>query len=455
MCELIVFNFDRNLYIKNCEKLVKFQKIIEKRINLLKLSAFTIFKIKISNLRKKFNKNRNNFNLTSLQLKEIEDLNECTFKPKTNESRNLSKSFSLDSGERLFNYHKTLQEKKILNGIKYLNKQSEEYTFKPKLIRSNSLNNLKFQNEIASKLKFYKDKQVKNMTKLIESKERRFETEYNFKPKLKLTRYNSESKLPRYIKLNNDFDIKNQKIKALNIKFLTEFENLNPINKSKNRNNSLNLNKDYYNKLYNDANISKTNRIKLIKEYDLDFKPSINENVKVNSTFEERSNKLIELKKQIIKNMEIENIKNNNFNKLSKQEILENNKRVVERLYLKEQDKMKEKKKKISSNKFEDKLKSEHKVKYHQTQNNNVEMDLNQKYISNNIVNNNNIRYSNSSKNNSLENNKIINQVSSFNNQSETNEINKQLKHDKEIKDITSYKSKTLNEMLRSKSNLN
>ena len=76
-------------------------------------------------------------------------------------------------------------------------------------------------------------------------------------------------------------------------------------------------------------------------EQGITFNPKVNDNKKYNiqSNFEERNQKLIELKKQILYKMNETNVKRT----LSKEKIKENNQRVVQRLYNNEMEKLKRK----------------------------------------------------------------------------------------------------------------
>ena len=102
----------------------------------------------------------------------------------------------------------------------------------------------------------------------------------------------------------------------------------------------------YFKKLYRDASVQSKKKLELtnnlFNEQGISFKPKINSNYEVNGNFDERYKRLIELKGQLIEKMNIEKLKKP---LLSKEKILENNQRVVDRLYKKEINKIKEKNK--------------------------------------------------------------------------------------------------------------
>lgn len=123
---------------------------------------------------------------------------------------------------------------------------------------------------------------------------------------------------------------------------------------------------DYYKKLYEDASKQQNKKLELTNnvfvEQGISFKPKINSNYPVSGSFDERNQKLIELKGRLLEKMINENVSKP---ALSKEKIDQNNKRVVERLYKKEIEKIKKKNEpEIVS--YKDNLKKRHKISFKQ-----------------------------------------------------------------------------------------
>ncbi len=146
---------------------------------------------------------------------------------------------------------------------------------------------------------------------------------------------------------------------------------------------------NYYMKLYDDANKQQIKKVELTSnvyiEEGITFNPKINDNKNFNiqSNFNERNQKLIELKQQILSKM------NEPLNKrtLSREKIIENNQRVVQRLYNNEIEKLKRNRSKNKNElqavvTYKENLKKTHKISFKK----NYFLSENTKNLSNDLV---------------------------------------------------------------------
>jgi hypothetical protein len=78
--------------------------------------------------------------LTTSQLKEKKEFEECTFHPKIKRIKSES-TLPQDNSvyDKLYSNSKNLSEKKFFKKIEFMKKESNEYTFKPKLKKSGKL----------------------------------------------------------------------------------------------------------------------------------------------------------------------------------------------------------------------------------------------------------------------------------------------------------------------------
>jgi len=146
---------------------------------------------------------------------------------------------------------------------------------------------------------------------------------------------------------------------------------------------------NYYLKLYDDANKQQNKKVELTSnvyvEEGITFNPKINDNKNFNiqSNFNERNQKLIELKQQILSKM------NEPLNKrtMSREKIIENNQRVVQRLYNNEMEKLKRIRNKNKNElqavvTYKENLKKTHKISFKK----NYFLTENTKNLSNDLV---------------------------------------------------------------------
>jgi hypothetical protein len=320
--------------------------------------------------------------LTSRDILELNELKECTFSPKINNTVNDCQKIrenSFDYSDKLYQLHKIQHEKQNLKLIKQLENESKQCTFKPEINqmnRSRSLSSIRYNKKINKNtfsenlINFEKRKQEK-MLSLYVKKMKDFETVHTFEPKI--TAYNScspsntltttipkiqtLSNTPRYIKLNQDYESRKQKLLKKKEILQHEFNDKNPMIKLRSKSfsnlNSFNSsslnNSNYFEKLYEDANKIKNKKMSLISNAQLEygFQPQINKKSSklVNTSFKDRNEKLIKLKDELKNKIENEESQNKRRSMLSKEDIEKNNRTVVDRLYTKEIEKMKNSKK--------------------------------------------------------------------------------------------------------------
>jgi hypothetical protein len=224
---------------------------------------------------------------------------------------------------------------------------------------------------------------------------------------------------------------------------------------------------NYCDKLYEDATKMKNKKVNLSKEMykDITFKPKTNSDLNsiiVNSTFEERSNKLLQLKSELqnrLKELENEEMKNKKVP--TKKEVETNNKNVVDRLYQKEIDKIREKNEKNEGEKENvlKKLKNQHKIRFKDYKervlaNNGTDFENEQRESQNSlrifdekndtIINNSEKKLKNNHENSNIDRSKS--------NSENSNTIVKEIEvGDSTNSEKSSFKSKTLQNLIRNR----
>ena len=383
-------------YEINYEKEIESVKILFEKYKILKLKTyfekwknltFEINKIFKSNknsnsnilIRKKSKKNIIEKNLT-LSSKEKEDLKECTFKPKINNSipyinnsqittSSKSKEINKQIINKLYNDNKRRIDKRKIEIELKNKKELKENTFKPFLISKTSKNIIENFND---RLKNFDSQKNLNLERLRENYENK--NKYTFSPNItlsqqKVSRSFSSEKLnipihERLFKVSEE-----QKRKKL----LKEKEiNLQIKN---NANLSLNRNNDYYKnnsvdykkieELYNDYKKMKNKIIKKRNELDIEqgitFHPEIYTNRKyydkINDDFNTREEDYLNKKIQNIQNYQNyineQNISLFNKRKYSKKEKEEITNNIINRLYKEGVEKYKNKRNSIDVNERE------------------------------------------------------------------------------------------------------
>ncbi len=124
---------------------------IENKINIVQVSTFNNFLYKLRN--KKTNNtskknifsptiksksslsfiedHKNNLSLTTNEINDLKEIEECTFKPKINKKSQIIKNENIYN--KLYQDSKIYSEKKVNRTINHLKKESEDLTFNPKL----------------------------------------------------------------------------------------------------------------------------------------------------------------------------------------------------------------------------------------------------------------------------------------------------------------------------------
>ena len=383
-------------YEINYEKEIESVKILFEKYKILKLKTyfekwknltFEINKIFKSNknsnsnilIRKKSKKNIIEKNLT-LSSKKKEDLKECTFKPKINNSipyinnsqittSSKSKEINKQIINKLYNDNKRRIDKRKIELELKNQRELKENTFKPFLISKTSKN---IKDNFNDRLKNFDSQKNLNLEKLRENYENR--NKYSFSPNITLSqkivsRSFSSDKLnipihERLFKVSEE-----QKRKKL----LKEKEiNLQIKNSA---NSPLNRNNDYYKnnyvdykkieELYNDYKKMKNKIIKKRNELDIEqgitFHPEIYTNRKyydkINDDFNTREEDYLNKKIQNIQNYQnYINEQNNSlvnkkkYTKKEKEEITNN---IINRLYKEGVEKYKNKRNSIDINERE------------------------------------------------------------------------------------------------------
>jgi len=310
------------------------------------------------------NKNKKVNVLTSLEEKEIEELKECTFKPKINKSKSdksrynhtpeYRQSSSLLSQRRFQStfdklYHdneiyKLSKEMKTIDHEYFLGKNS---SFAPKV--SNNFNFrksfTKYDQNFQERQKEYLFNKNKKNEELKRKKDSDCENMCSFNPRItndkgqyyQVTKKEKNLSVPVFKRLYDD--CKQRK----NLREQQEKENINKFNELSNLLNKKKVDNNLINRLHENNKEDVINKIreKVDKEKGITFKPNIEQNdyiKNVGSTFEERNKKLLFNKKQALEDEKMrqdEYIKNNygnkNFTKEAKTQIINN---IIKRLYI-------------------------------------------------------------------------------------------------------------------------
>ena len=310
------------------------------------------------------NKNKKVNVLTSLEEKEIEELKECTFKPKINKSKSdksrynhtpeYRQSSSLLSQRRFQStfdklYHdneiyKLSKEMKTIDHEYFLGKNS---SFVPKV--SNNFNFrksfTKYDQNFQERQKEYLFNKNKKNEELKRKKDSDCENMCSFNPRItndkgqyyQVTKKEKNLSVPVFKRLYDD--CKQRK----NLREQQEKENINKFNELSNLLNKKKVDNNLINRLHENNKEDVINKIreKVDKEKGITFKPNIEQNdyiKNVGSTFEERNKKLLFNKKQALEDEKMrqdEYIKNNygnkNFTKEAKTQIINN---IIKRLYI-------------------------------------------------------------------------------------------------------------------------
>ena len=327
--------------------------------------------IKYSNFRNQ-RKNRNNKNeytqrnnncnkkyniITSLEEKEMEELKECTFRPKINTShkhkalRNIfpreevPKKDIQSTFDKLYSDNEKYKLAKELKTIDYEYMLGKNISFTPNLSnfrKSYSKNEKNFEERQMEYL-FKKNKNNEELKNKIDYDDQIL---CSFNPKIceyynknKKNKEKSSSSMPVFQRLYQDCE------KRKNSKEKKEIENINKFNTlSKSSSQKRNINYEFLNKLYENNREDIINKIKekIYKEKGITFKPNIEQNnylKNVNGTFLERNEKWINEKKNFYeeeKMKQIENLKKNlqpkEYTKEEKKQIINN---IINRLYKK------------------------------------------------------------------------------------------------------------------------
>jgi hypothetical protein len=290
--------------------------------------------------------------LSTQERHEINDLSECTFKPKISNSASRTRS---RTEENIFEYlHKNNRlnsERTRKKMIHHMMNESKECTFQPVSKKKRSLS---FSNFMVQTQNYQLRKRLKLMSMILKRQQEE-ESKYTFTPatskSFDLGSNSEKNQLPRHILLNREHQMKQERQR---IRTLDYYQNVmaphRPVSNMRSRSSSTSSLRSsipnyHANKLYEDAREIRFKKLDLAREYykSLTFKPQINER-EVTSTFEERNQKLVQLKKELQEKVTKEQEDNRNSKKhLSKEEVQKNNKNVVERLYSKEMEKIKEK----------------------------------------------------------------------------------------------------------------
>jgi hypothetical protein len=151
-----------------------------------------------------------------------------------------------------------------------------------------------------------------------------------------------------YIRLNEDSKIRENKIKS------KRYEEQRSFSKSHSVSNlSPPLSERRYEKLYNNGAVHKENKIKaledIFKKNGYTFSPKINNNIKINSDFYERNANFINAKKEILQEYEMK-IKEGERQDKSPKFDKNQEKLIIERLYIKDLEKIREKNKSDEKN---------------------------------------------------------------------------------------------------------
>ena len=310
------------------------------------------------------NMNKKDHVLTSLEEKEMEELKECTFKPKINKSisdksrynhtpeyRQSSSLLSQRRFQSTFDklYHdneiyKLSKEMKTIDHEYLLGKKS---SFIPKV--SNNFNFrksfTKYDQNFQERQKEYLFNKNKKNEELKRKKDSDCEIMCSFNPRItndkgqyyQVRKKEKNLSVPVFKRLYDD--CKQRK----NLREQQEKENINKFHELSNKLNKKKVDNNLINRLHENNKEDVINKIreKVDKEKGITFKPNIEQNdyiKNVGSTFEERNKKLLFNKKQALEDEKMrqeEYIKNNygnkNFTKDTRTQIINN---IIKRLYI-------------------------------------------------------------------------------------------------------------------------
>ena len=310
------------------------------------------------------NMNKKGHVLTSLEEKEMEELKECTFKPKINKSisdksrynhtpeyRQSSSLLSQRRFQSTFDklYHdneiyKLSKEMKTIDHEYLLGKKS---SFIPKV--SNNFNFrksfTKYDQNFQERQKEYLFNKNKKNEELKRKKDSDCEIMCSFNPRItndkgqyyQVRKKEKNLSVPVFKRLYDD--CKQRK----NLREQQEKENINKFHELSNKLNKKKVDNNLINRLHENNKEDVINKIreKVDKEKGITFKPNIEQNdyiKNVGSTFEERNKKLLFNKKQALEDEKMrqeEYIKNNygnkNFTKDTRTQIINN---IIKRLYI-------------------------------------------------------------------------------------------------------------------------
>ena len=308
------------------------------------------------------NNNKTPIVYTSLEQKEMKELEECTFKPKINKSkshkifRNISSNNYISSlvpqkdiqstFDKLYHDNEKYKLSKEMKTIDYEYIQGKNNPFTPNIKNNFRKANSKSERNFEERQKEYLYKINKKNEELKNKLDSNYDEICSFNPKItndkgeyyQISNKEKISSLPVFQRLYDD--VKNRK----NFKQQKEIENINKFTELSNfLNQKKNVDHNLINKLYENKKEDLINKIreKVEKEQGLTFKPNIeqNEYIKnVNSTFQERNQKWLENRK---KNIEEENSKQNEngknycgnkeYTKEERKQIVNN---IINRLYV-------------------------------------------------------------------------------------------------------------------------
>ena len=324
-----------------------------------------------SSLTKKENRNKNRL-LTSLESKELEDLKECTFKPRINipstskEKNILNKNKSKENIISIFDKLYKDEEKKKLN--KELRTIDREYTlgknfsFTPNLgKRFNRVYRYQDHKNFAQRQREYKEKLDKKKEELRDELDSRYELICSFNPKItnekgeyyisKRKKSSENKKQPSSVFKRLYLDVANRQ----NIKEQKEQENIdkfdelaNYLTKDKKVDDSVLIERL---RDFNKEDIINKTREKVDKEEGITFQPEIGDNDynnNVEGTFLERNEQWLLNRNNFIEeenSKQIENLryggpgKKKKYTSEEREQIISN---IIERLYESHKEKKKE-----------------------------------------------------------------------------------------------------------------
>ena len=321
----------------------------------------------------KFSKKDENKLLTSLETKELNELKECTFKPRINKSspkkKNTSNSKEKEKNnlqstfDKLFHDEEKYKLSKELKTIDRDNNLGKTFSFTPNI--SNKFKNIYKNNKnFVERQNYYNEKVSKKREDLNNEINSKCELICSFSPKItnekgeyyrikKNEELNKNLNKPVFKRLYEDMN------KRRNYKEQKELENINKFNEMANQ---LTIDKKIdesiiIERLYEKNKDDKLNKLreKVEKEEGITFKPEIEENgymKNIEGTFLERNEKFIEDRKNYLeqeKERHLENLRNSENKKYTNEEREQIISNIIERLY-----KIKNKNKNESQNENEE-----------------------------------------------------------------------------------------------------